>query len=382
MRNQELTFMLYRNMKKADRDLSILGFGCMRLPVLKNGHVDKPRAIRMIRHAIDNGVNYVDTAYPYHNGESETVTGKALLDGYREKVNLATKLPSWLIEKREDMDKYLDEQLKKLQTDHIDFYLVHALMADSWEKMESLGIRDFLDDAIEDGRITYAGFSFHDRYPAFKKIVDAYDWTFCQIQYNYMDERYQAGTAGLRYAAKKGLGVVIMEPLRGGLLARQVPAALDIWAGSKEKRSPAEWGLRWVWDHPEVSVVLSGMSTMEQVKENLEYAEKGLSGSLKKADLALVNKVRRMFRSRMKVPCTGCGYCQPCPNGVDIPACFNTFNVAFMYEDPEYARSLYQFVARGGGASKCGECGECESLCPQNIEIPERLKEVKALFEA
>jgi predicted aldo/keto reductase-like oxidoreductase len=374
--------MLYRNMKKADRDLSILGFGCMRLPVLKDGHVDEPEAIRMIRHAIDNGVNYVDTAYPYHNGESETVTGNALGDGYREKVNLATKLPSWLVGKRGDMDKYLDEQLKKLQTDHIDFYLVHALGAEGWEEMESLGIRDFLDDAIEDGRINYAGFSFHDRYPAFKKIVDAYDWTFCQIQYNYMDERYQAGTAGLHYAAKKGLGVVIMEPLRGGLLARQVPAAMDIWARSEEKRTPAEWGLRWVWDHPEVSVVLSGMSTMEQVKENLAYADKGLPQSLKKADLAFVNKVKHMFRSRTKVPCTGCGYCQPCPNGVDIPSCFSTYNIAFMYEDPDYAKTMYQFVARGGGASKCVECGECESICPQKIEIQERLKEVKELFKA
>jgi predicted aldo/keto reductase-like oxidoreductase len=374
--------MLYRKMKKADRDLSILGFGCMRLPVLENGHVDEPEAVRMIRRAIDEGVNYVDTAYPYHNGESETVVGNALQDGYREKVNLATKLPSWLVEERGDMDKYLDEQLKKLQTDHIDFYLVHSLMGESWEKMESLGIKDFLDDAISGGRITYAGFSFHDTYPDFKKIVDSYDWTFCQIQYNYMDEKYQAGTAGLRYAARKGLGVVIMEPLRGGLLAKQVPAAIDIWARSPEKRSPAEWGLRWVWDHAEVTVVLSGMSSMIQVEENLKSSEKGLPDSLGKADLALVNKVKRLFRSRMKVPCTGCGYCKPCPNGVDIPECFSSYNIAFMYEDIERAKSLYWFGTRGGEASKCAECHECENICPQCIPIPEKLKEVKAMFES
>jgi predicted aldo/keto reductase-like oxidoreductase len=373
--------MLYRTMKKANKDLSILGFGCMRLPVLENGHVNEPEATRMVRHAIDQGVNYVDTAWPYHNGESEPVVGRALLDGYREKVSLATKLPSWLVEKRKDMDKYLDEQLKKLQTDHIDFYLVHSLMKDSWEKMESLGVKDFLDDAISDGRITYAGFSFHDRYPVFKKIVDAYDWTFCQIQYNYMDEKYQAGTAGLRYAAKKGLGVVIMEPLRGGLLSKQVPAALDIWAKAQEKRSPAEWGLRWVWDHPEVSVVLSGMSNMAQVEENLASADNGLPGSFTKKDLALVNKVKRLFRGRTKVPCTGCGYCKPCPNGVDIPECFSIYNIAYMYEDTGHAKTMYKFAARGGEASKCLECGLCESLCPQCIPIPEKLKEVKALFE-
>jgi predicted aldo/keto reductase-like oxidoreductase len=372
--------MLYRRMKKAGRDLSILGFGCMRLPVLDSGHVDEPEAIRMIRHAIDGGVNYVDTAYPYHDGESETVVGKALLGGYRDKVSLATKLPTWLVEKREDMDQYFDEQLKKLRTDHLDFYLVHSLMGESWEKMESLGIKDFLDDAIEDGRITHAGFSFHDKLKAFKRIVDAYDWTFCQIQYNYMDERYQAGTAGLRYAAGKGLGVVIMEPLRGGLLAKRVPAAMDIWAKSTKKLSPAEWGLRWVWDHPEVTVALSGMSSMAQVEENLEAADKGLSNSLGKTDFALFNKVKRLFRSRMKVPCTGCGYCQPCPNGVDIPGCFSSYNIAYMYEDKEHARSLYQFRAREGGASKCKECHECESLCPQCIPIPEKLKEVKAMF--
>lgn len=368
-------------MKHVDKDLSILGFGCMRLPLKSDGHVDEPRAIRMIRHAIDSGVNYVDTAYPYHNGESELVVGKALKDGYREKVILATKLPSWLVNSREDMDKYLNEQLQKLQTDHIDFYLVHSLMLPTWQKLESLGIGDFLEGAIVDGRIKYAGFSFHDNLKAFKKIVDAYDWTFCQIQYNFMDEHYQAGTPGLRYAAKKGLGIVIMEPLRGGLLAKQVPAAVDIWDSSGEKRSPAEWGLRWVWDHPEVTVVLSGMSDMAQVEENLRVARHGLPGTLSKKELALYGKVKRLFKSRMQVECSGCGYCMPCPNGVDIPGCFELYNTAYMYEDPEHAKASYGFITRSGGeASKCEECGKCAEVCPQCIPIPERLKAIKEFF--
>ncbi|MDD1668861.1 MAG: aldo/keto reductase, partial [Methanomicrobiales archaeon] len=238
--------MFYRKMPKADPDLSILGFGAMRLPVQPDGHVDESEAIRMIRYAVDHGVNYVDTAYPYHNGESEEVVGKALADGYRERAHLATKLPSWLVKSREDMDRYLDEQLQKLRTDHIDFYLVHGLIRPFWENLSSLGVLEFLDDALTDGRIRYAGFSFHDSTELFREIVDAYDWTFAQIQYNYMDEEYQAGTKGLRYAAKKGLGVVVMEPIRGGLLARDVPGITELWQGAPVQRTPAEWALRWV----------------------------------------------------------------------------------------------------------------------------------------
>ncbi|MGA2122276.1 MAG: aldo/keto reductase, partial [Methanoregula sp.] len=239
--------MLYRKMNKAAPELSILGFGCMRLPQTENGQIDEDHATRMLRYAIDHGVNYVDTAYPYHNGESEPFVGRALAGGYREKVHLATKLPSWLVTSRGDMDKYLDEQLVRLKTDHIDFYLVHGLNTMFWENLSQLGITDFLDDAIADGRIRYAGFSFHDNVPVFKKIVDAYDWTFSQIQYNYMDEHYQAGTKGLEYAAKKGLGVVVMEPIRGGLLGRDLAGVREIWQRAKTRRSPAGWALRWVW---------------------------------------------------------------------------------------------------------------------------------------
>ncbi len=373
--------MLYRTMKNSDRKLSVLGFGCMRLPVEQDGHVNEAESIKMIRYAVDHGVNYVDTAYPYHNGESEIVTGKALLGGYREKVALATKLPTWLVQTREDMDKFLDEQLKKLQTDHIDYYLVHGLGEERWDSMSKLGIIDFLDHAIADGRIKFAGFSFHDKASAFKPIVDAYDWTFCQIQYNYLDEEYQAGTEGLKYAASKGIGIIVMEPLRGGALTNHVPEVDKIWAETGIKRSPADWGLRWVWDHPEVTVALSGMSSMDQVKENLQIAESGVANSLTADELEVYGRVTAAFRKRMKVGCTGCGYCMPCPNGVQISSCFSMYNTVAMFDNLDSMRRIYaMYVGDAGCASNCTECGECAEKCPQQVSIPEKLKEVKEQF--
>jgi uncharacterized protein len=378
--------MLYRKMKNADPELSILGFGAMRLPVLPDGHVDEPEAIRMIRYAIDHGVNYIDTAYPYHNGESEKVVGKALLDGYRERVNLATKLPSWLIQTREDMDRYLDEQLVRLRTDRIDFYLLHGLTADFWETLYSLGALEFLDDALADGRIRYAGFSFHDSTALFRKIVRAYPWTFAQIQYNFMDEEYQAGTKGLRYAAKKGLGIVVMEPIRGGLLARDVPGITELWQEAPVPRTPAGWALRWVWNHPEVTVVLSGMSTLDQVVQNVSHAENGFPGSLSRKELGVYRRVRKEFRKRMAIPCTGCGYCMPCPHGVSIPECFEFYNQAHMYNAPESVGQTYTAFLGGffdgvpAYASCCQDCGECEEKCPQGLPIRENLRKVSGLF--
>jgi predicted aldo/keto reductase-like oxidoreductase len=278
------------------------------------------------------------------------------------------------------MDKYLDEQLKKLQTDHIDYYLVHGLGEERWDAMVSLGIKDFLDSALADGRIRFAGFSFHDKAEAFKPIVDGYDWTFCQIQYNYLDEEYQAGTAGLKYAASKGLGVVVMEPLRGGALTKPVPAIDKIWAEYDGERSKAERGLRWVWNHPEVTVVLSGMSTLDQVKENLESAESGMPGSLSEQDLKAYDKVAAAYRERISVGCTGCGYCMPCNNGVYIPGCFEQLNNAIMFEDVEGPKQVYNIWMSDGCASKCVDCGECEEKCPQQIPIREKLKEVRELF--
>jgi predicted aldo/keto reductase-like oxidoreductase len=378
--------MLYRKMNKAAPELSILGFGCMRLPLMENGQIDEDHATRMLRYAIDHGVNYVDTAYPYHNGESEPCVGRALSGGYREKVYLATKLPSWLITSQEDMDNYLNEQLSRLKTDSIDFYLVHGLTRAFWENVSKLGVTDFLDDAIADGRICNAGFSFHDNVSFFKEIVDAYDWTFAQIQYNYMDEHYQAGTEGLEYAAKKGLGVVVMEPIRGGLLARDLTGIREIWQKAKIQRPPAEWALRWVWNHPEVTVVLSGMSTMDQVRQNVAVANTALAGSLTKAELSLYSKVKKELEKRSIIPCTGCRYCVPCPHGVNIPECFDMFNRGHIYEDKEEAGQLY--TAFLGGffdgtphyASVCQECGECEEKCPQSLPIREHLKKVGEYF--
>ena len=377
--------MLYRRMNNVGSDLSILGFGCMRLPVTKGGDIDEKQATKMLRYAIDHGVNYVDTAYPYHKGESEPFLGRALQDGYREKVFLATKLPSWLIKSRADMDHYLDEQLKRLQTDHIDFYLVHGLMKPFWENLWSLGITDFLDDAIADGRIKYAGFSFHDELALFKEIVDAYHWTFCLIQYNFTDEQNQAGTEGLRYAADRGLGIVVMEPLRGGMLTKEIPAINKIWEKAPVRRSLSEWALRWVWNHPEVSVVLSGMSSFEQVEKNVAYAENGFPNSFSKEEQNLFGEAETEYKRRIKVPCTGCRYCMPCPSNVSIPECFEMYNQGCMFDAPDVAGVNYGFLGgmfsgSPGFASQCQECQECEKKCPQGIPIREELKKVAAYF--
>lgn len=376
--------MLYRRMNKVASDLSILGFGCMRLPVTKDGKIEEKQATEMLRYAIDHGVNYVDTAYPYHNGESEPFVGRALQGGYREKVYLATKLPSWLIKSRADMDRYLDEQLKRLQTDHIDFYLVHGLQRPFWGNLRSLGVTDFLDEAIADGRIKYAGFSFHDELALFKEIIDAYNWTFCQIQYNFMDELNQAGTEGLRYAADRGLGIVVMEPLRGGMLTKEIPSINSIWEKASVQRSLAEWALYWVWNHPEVTVVLSGMTKFEQVQQNVAYAENGLPKSLSQAELDLFREAETEYKKRIKVPCTGCRYCMPCSSNVSIPECFEMYNQGCMFDAPDVARYNYGFLGgmfgSPGFASQCQECGDCEEKCPQGIPIREQLKKVAAYF--
>lgn len=379
--------MLYRTFGKTNEEVSILGFGCMRLPLLPGGdatQIDEEQAIKLVRHAIDEGVNYIDTAYPYHGtgmgqgGQSEPFVGKALKDGYREKVKLATKLPSWLIKTREDMDKYLNEQLERLQTDHIDFYLVHAIGAHTWTTLKEAGVAEFLDQALQDGRIKHAGFSFHDKLGLFKEIVDYYDWSFCLIQYNYLDEGFQAGREGLQYAHQKGLGIAIMEPLRGGKLANSIPENVQtIFDQADVQRTPADWALRWLWNQPEVSVVLSGMGSLEQVTENLKSAIDAEPNSLSAKEVELLDQVKRTFKEKIKVNCTTCGYCLPCPVGVNIPGNFTFYNNLHMFGKEEGYRL---WLTEKQQASSCVECGECETHCPQGIEIREELKNVAAAF--
>ncbi|MFZ1914902.1 MAG: aldo/keto reductase [Dehalococcoidales bacterium] len=317
--------MKYRKFGKLEWEVSALGFGGMRFPILNNnfGNVNEPEAIRMMRYAFDQGVNYVDSAWGYHHGNSEVVIGKALQDGYRKKVRIATKLPCFEVKSYEDFDRLLDEQAKRLQTEKIDFYLLHGLNRREWPKVRDLGVIKWAESAIADGRIGYLGFSFHDDYEIFQEIVDAYDnWTLCQFQYNYMDEEFQAGTRGLHYAHRKGLAVVVMEPLRAGRLARPPEKVAKVWANAPAHGTPQEWGLRWVWNHPEVTVVLSGMSTMGQVIENVAYTEHSQPSNLTADELALIERVREAYFSLNQVSCTACRYCMPCPNGVDIPRMF------------------------------------------------------------
>ena len=386
--------MLYRKLGKTDCTVSVLGFGCMRLPI-RNGSdsgvdrfnpnmaIDEELATQMVRYAIDRGVNYFDTAYPYHGGKSETFLGKAL-KGYRQRVLLATKLPPWLAKKREDFDRLLDEQLKKLDTNYLDVYLLHGLGRQRWAEMKELKALDFLDRIRADGRARYVGFSFHDDVRVFKEIVDGYDWAICQIQYNYFDEHYQAGREGLTYAASKGLGVVVMEPLRGGKLTERIPGEVQaIWDSAEKKRSPAEWALRWVWNHPEVSTALSGMTLMSQVKENIGLADGGHPDSLSPQELSLIHRVKEMYKKMLTVDCTGCAYCMPCETNVNIPLNFTLYNDTFMFKDPEMNVLLYnEMLPPEQRASNCAECGECEELCPQHIKIMDELKNVhKRLFQ-
>ena len=370
--------MKYRRFGSLDWEVSVLGFGAMRLPIIGKDayHVDEPKAIEMIRYAIDHGVNYLDTAYPYHEKQSEIIVGKALLNGYREKVKVATKLPSWLVEKPDDFDRFLDEQLEKLQTDHIDFYLLHTLNSTHWPKLRDWEVLNWAETAIGDGRIRYLGFSFHDELAVFKEIVDATDrWTFCQIQYNLMDIEYQAGLEGLQYAADKGLAVVVMEPLRGGQLTSKIPKSVAaLWERAPMRRTPAEWALQWIWNHPEVSVVLSGMSTLQQVIENLDTADRSEAGILTDEELNLIDEVREQYRELAPVPCTNCKYCMPCPNGVEIAAILEYYNDSFVFDNPKASRSLYRGLSEDKRADNCVECFECEEKCPQGIPISEYLK--------
>jgi predicted aldo/keto reductase-like oxidoreductase len=364
--------MQYRRFGSLDWKSSALGFGCMRLPVLNNdsGEINEREAARMVRHAIDHGLNYVDTAYPYHRENSERFVGRVLQDGYREKVCLATKLPIWKVNEAEDFDRILNEQLSKLQTDHVDFYLLHGLGNERWSKVRDMGVREWLLKARESGRIRHLGFSFHDELPVFKEIIDSFeDWDFCQIQYNYIDIEHQAGTEGLQYAAARGMGVVVMEPLLGGRLVNPPEPIRAMWDEFPVRRSPADWALQWLWNQPEVSVVLSGMSAFQQVEENLASADRSGIGKLTAEELALVARVRAKYQELCPVPCTKCDYCQPCPNQVNIPRIFEIYNQALMYNILPQSRRQYERMPMETRADMCLDCQECLEKCPQHIEI-------------
>jgi len=340
----------YRRFGKLDWMVSILGFGAMRLPVVGGDmrQIDEPEAMRMIKYAIDHGVNYIDTAYMYHGGNSEVLVGKVLREGYHGKVRVATKMPIGMVRSREELNTIFEEQMRRLQVDYIDFYLMHGLDRDRWRKIYDLNVLDWAERKVDEGRIGYLGFSFHDEFEVFKEIVDGYSgWTFCQIQYNYLDtesSRRSPGTRGLKYAASRGLAVVVMEPIRGGLLA--IPPPPEVRAVFDEagvKRTPVQWALLWVWNHPEVSVALSGMSRFEQVVDNIATASIAEPGILSEEELHIIEKVRSMYLKYGFIGCTGCRYCMPCPRGVDIPTILRYMNRMLMAEGGEERRIIEEY---------------------------------------
>lgn len=367
--------MQYRLDKKGNK-LSILGYGCMRF-TKKNGKIDLKKANKEIMTAIKAGVNYFDTAYVY--GGSEVALGKILAkNNCRDKVYIATKLPHYLIKSKESIEKCFNEQLKRLQTDHIDYYLMHMLTdVNTWEKLKKLGIDDWIQEKLKNGQIKNIGFSYHGNSDMFIKLIDEYDWDFCQIQYNYMDENSQAGKKGLQYASSKGLPVIIMEPLRGGKLVDMLPnRAKRLFENASPRRTPAEWAFHWLWNQPEVTTVLSGMNSIEMVKENILSANKAKMKSFTNSDFKLFEKVKCEINKNIKVGCTGCGYCMPCPFGVDIPGTFRCYNEMYT-EKKSIGRHEYImctiFRQKPSSASLCKKCGKCESHCPQHLNIRKEL---------
>lgn len=384
--------MQYRQFnEEIDWKPSALGFGMMRLPTIGEKRelsaIDDVRAKKMVRHAIDNGLNYIDTAWPYHGGESEKFVGRVLQNGYRGKVKLATKMPSWEIERHSDLDKFFNKQLVRLKTDYIDFYLLHGLNKDRWENYKDVNVFEWVEKVKDEDKIGHIGFSFHDDLNTFKEIVDFYGWGFCQIQYNYMDQDFQAGKEGLKYAADQGLGVVIMEPLRGGQLATELPEeVLKVFENAGIERSPVGWSLLWLWNQPEVSVVLSGMSNLNQVKENLKIADNSQIGKLTEEEQEIIERAREVYEELLPVNCTGCNYCatkgfNSCSHGIEIPNLFDLYNKAHIYEDYEKRKEKYYDMGQGSRASACIECEECEEKCPQNLPITDLLKEIVEYFE-
>lgn len=369
--------MQYRN-DQTGRPISLLGYGCMRF-TRKGAGIDLEKAEREVLAAIGAGVNYFDTAYIYPG--SEAALGEILDRNHcRDQVRIATKLPQYLVRGKGDFERYFSEELRRLRTDHVDFYLMHMLTdVESWHKLEAAGVREWLDAKRAAGQIGQVGFSFHGNTEMFKKLLEVYPWNFCQIQYNYLDEHSQAGRAGLEAAAAKGLPVIIMEPLRGGKLVNLLPPeAKRLFAESPRGWTPAEWALRWLWDQPAVTCVLSGMNDLKMIEENCRIADEVQPGALTKEDFALLERVKTAIQQRVKAPCTGCGYCMPCPKGVDIPGAFRCYNEMFTEHKRTGRREYWQVVGlrkEPAFATQCVGCGKCESHCPQHLPIRALLKE-------
>ena len=387
--------MQYRKMGSLDWEVSALGFGCMRLPSRRFSLMgaDFEESKRIIRYGIDRGINYIDTAWAYHLGESEKFLGEILKDGYREKVKLVTKLPMFVVRKTEDFDRYLDVQMERLQTDFLDIYLFHSMNAGSFDKLKRLGLIEKMEEAQRQGRIGHIGFSFHDTYPVFKEIVDFYDWDMTQIQYNYMDTGIQATTDGLEYAHSKGIAVVVMEPVKGGTLANPPAEAVEVMEGASVDHTPVDWALQFLWNRPEVATVLSGMSNMQQVVENCDSADQSGINSLNQEEERVIDRLAEIYQEKILVPCTGCEYCMPCPTGVNITQNFailnnvsleqgwtRQFQVRRSYKKMTGSKDKLDKENPNGNALLCVNCGECLEKCPQEINIPIELEKVHAIL--
>ena len=375
--------------------LSILGFGCMRFK--RNlASTDMEKAEKQIRLAIESGVNYFDTAYMYPGNEKAlgTILAKTDSEGnkLRDRVFVATKLPAMMVKTTDNIDKFFQTSLERLGMDYIDYYLVHSLSNfAAWERIKKLGVVEYLEKAKADGKIGHIGFSWHGNLHDFRKVIDDYNWEFCQIQYNYLDENFQAGTEGMKYAASKGIGIIVMEPLRGGTLAGKLPAeAMKLLKTHKdqyqEKHTPAYWGFRWVWNHPEVTCVLSGMNDISQITENISTSLFSLPDSLTENDIDMINQVKDIIKQSIRVNCTGCAYCMPCPYGVDIPFCLAALNENAIF-GKFTSKVMYNFNLRplkdkpSGKASACKKCGVCETKCPQHLPIVKSLEEAAKSLE-